>query len=192
MAFSQLPEYQYTRLEHEHIRMVTLHPGAPTDPLRISINTRYLHFCPAYTAVSYVWGSSERPHLIDAADTATGAIRVTENLRNLLLNIRPGPEEERIYVWADSICINQEDQKEKTEQVKLMGRIFARADKTIFYLGEEDEDSKMAFKTVKILNMMKGWPWPPGAPDIWRPFIRFLTRPWFYRTWIIQEVVVAK
>jgi len=237
MASSQLPEYQYTPLPHEFIRIVTLHPGAPTDPLRISINTRYLPFCPAYTAVSYVWGSNERPHLIDAADTvmvklefasgpsktvavcpgqATGTIRITENLRNLLINIRPPPEEKRIYVWVDSICINQEDQIEKTAQVKLMGRIFAHAEKTIFYMGEDDEISRLAFKAIKVLNMVKDWPVEKipvclrdvanlkgpdddpeklivlqGTPDIWRPFILFLTRPWFSRTWIIQEVVVS-
>ncbi|KAK1751380.1 heterokaryon incompatibility protein-domain-containing protein, partial [Echria macrotheca] len=237
MSSSQLPEYTYTPLAHEFIRMVTLHPGAPDGPLRISINTRYLPFCPPYTAVSYVWGSSERPHLIDAADTVmvrlelsdgttktmavladqpTGTLRITENLRNLLLNIRPGPEEKRIHIWVDSICINQEDDKEKTAQVKLMAKIFAHAENTIFYLGAEDEISRTAFKTIKILNMMKDWPadkipeslrdvahlkgpndapnieFLPGSPDLWRPFILLLTRPWFSRTWIIQEVVLTE
>ncbi len=114
-------------------------------------------------------------------------------------------------MWIDSLCINQDDEQEKTEQVKLMTKIYANAVKTVFYRGEEDDIARIAFPTIGILNVMKDWPrskipvrlcevahlkgpddvpnenWPLGTPDIWRPFIRFLTRPWFSRTWIFRR-----
>ncbi|KAK0616321.1 hypothetical protein B0T14DRAFT_497596 [Immersiella caudata] len=150
MASPPLPEYQYTALPPHDIRMVTLHPGHLPTPSE-SVSIRASSILAPYTATSYVWESNERLHLIDAADTGivnlehtgggepravavcpsrpTGTIRITKNLRNLLINIRPGSDETRIHTWVDSIYINQDEQKEKTEQVKLMGKIFTRAER---------------------------------------------------------------
>jgi hypothetical protein len=53
-----------------------------------------------------------------AAEKASGVIRITDNLENLLLAIRD--EEKYITLWIDSICINQDDVAEKTAQVKMI------------------------------------------------------------------------
>ncbi|KAK8118392.1 uncharacterized protein PG998_003018 [Apiospora kogelbergensis] len=40
-------------------------------------------------------------------------------------------------VWADALCINQEDAKERTQQVKLMGRIYRQARTVKIWLGDK-------------------------------------------------------
>jgi hypothetical protein len=42
-------------------------------------------------------------------------------------------------IWADAICINQEDVKERGQQVALMGQIFDGAWQVIIWLGEESD-----------------------------------------------------
>ncbi|KAH7255231.1 heterokaryon incompatibility protein-domain-containing protein [Fusarium redolens] len=50
-------------------------------------------------------------------------------------------------IWADAICINQEDVKERGQQVALMGQIFSGAWQVIIWLGEET-DRCICGKTV--------------------------------------------
>ncbi|KAK3346001.1 heterokaryon incompatibility protein-domain-containing protein [Lasiosphaeria hispida] len=230
MASAQLPDYVYTPLGEKEIRILDLHPGKPGDELMISISSALLTEG-QHVAVSYVWGSEERPHVVKVADAiivrkdgkesikcaeeATSILRVTENLKNLLVNIRD--EEFYMSLWIDAIAINQKDEQEKTAQVKMMGSIYVSAPQTILYIGESDENSKTAFRAIEILNMMKDWPdekipvclrdvgnitgpddlpnhrWPPVKVDPWPPFIEGLfDRPWFNRTWVVQEVILSK
>jgi hypothetical protein len=41
-------------------------------------------------------------------------------------------------MWADGICINQNDDVEKSKQVAMIGEIYAGAHKTIIYLGPSE------------------------------------------------------
>ena len=81
-----------------------------------------------YDTLSYVWG----------AGPATKAIRINgherpvrENVYAALAKLRR--ETDSYFVWIDAVCINQADDEEKTHEVNLMQRIFARsASKRIF------------------------------------------------------------
>ncbi|KAF5541435.1 heterokaryon incompatibility 6 OR allele [Fusarium mexicanum] len=42
-------------------------------------------------------------------------------------------------IWADAICINQDDVKERGQQVALMGQIFSGAWQVVVWLGEESD-----------------------------------------------------
>ncbi|KAM0540538.1 hypothetical protein ACHAPJ_013586 [Fusarium lateritium] len=42
-------------------------------------------------------------------------------------------------IWADAICINQNDVEERSQQVRLMGKIFSGACQVIVWLGEEGD-----------------------------------------------------
>ncbi|KAK4449820.1 hypothetical protein QBC34DRAFT_425214 [Podospora aff. communis PSN243] len=67
-------------------------------------------------------------------------------------------------VWADAICINQEDVTERNQQVSIMGRIYAAATHTIIYL----------------------WTSTMSTPRA------FLDRDWFRRIWVFQEFVLSR
>ncbi|KAK1759882.1 heterokaryon incompatibility protein-domain-containing protein [Echria macrotheca] len=229
-----LPEFEYQPLGPREIRIIDLHPGEPGDDLMVSISSAPLH-SGQHVAVSYVWGSEERPHRINAAYATkikgvggdpnrfttrvathpTSFLRITENLRSLLVNIRR--KELYISLWIDAISINQADTTEKTAQVKMMREIYYSATQTVLYIGEADDESPSAFRTIEILHMMKDWPdeklplnlrevahlqGPDDTPrqpqpedyaaeNPWRPFINLFNRPWFTRTWIVQEIVLS-
>ncbi|KAI0121013.1 heterokaryon incompatibility protein-domain-containing protein [Xylariales sp. AK1849] len=54
-------------------------------------------------------------------------------------------------IWADAVCINQKDTKEKELQIPLMGKIYSQASTVLIWLGDEDEDTKDAIDCVKDL-----------------------------------------
>jgi hypothetical protein len=111
---------------------------------------------------------------------------------------------------VDAISINQDDNKEKGQQVSLMARIFNEAVQVIASVGKESDQSGLALETLmqvmtKAANL-KEWPssvqpvplsWgerciPPAGDDVWRAIRALFSRPYFRRVWIIQEIVVAE
>jgi hypothetical protein len=60
-------------------------------------------------------------------------------------------DSEEIPIWIDAICINQENTKERNEQVNKMKTIYERADRVIVWLGPAEADSKLAFQLVQGL-----------------------------------------
>jgi hypothetical protein len=47
-------------------------------------------------------------------------------------------------VWADTICINMDDQQERTQQVRMRVDIYRRASRTCVWLGIGDENGTIA------------------------------------------------
>ncbi|KAF2257882.1 HET-domain-containing protein, partial [Lojkania enalia] len=101
------------------IRLLQLNPGITEDPLSCQILTVRFIDAPKYVALSYVWGDATvTDHLL-----CDGKIlNITLNLRDALLRMRPA-EIQRL-LWVDAVCINQQDNVEKGQQVRLMGLIY--------------------------------------------------------------------
>lgn len=112
------------------IRMLELHPGSGEEAIKTSLITSDIFNNPGFEAVSYVWGDQTVRKQIscEGAD-----ITVTENLHDALLHMRL-PQTPRL-IWADAICINQNDDEEKIHQVGMMGKIYATATHTVIFLG---------------------------------------------------------
>ena len=74
---------------------------------------------PNYSALSYVWGNP----LMERPITCNGRKKlITATLESALRHVvRHNPHD---YLWADQICINQLDSKERSQQVNIMGAIF--------------------------------------------------------------------
>jgi hypothetical protein len=85
------------------------------------------------------------PIQIDRQDFEIGP-----NLETALRHIRHH-EEDRIF-WIDAICINQNDEKERSDQVQLMRQIFSSARTVVAWLGEGDDESYNALNTLKNLT----------------------------------------
>ena len=86
-----------------------------------------------FTALSYVWG--------DAKDTLpimlnNKVVQVTKNLATALRHIEHHRSQRGIRVfWVDALCINQEDNSEKSHQVQMMGDIYRKATQVFAWLG---------------------------------------------------------
>jgi hypothetical protein len=154
-------------------------------------------------ALSSIRGADEEA--CASSNHGCGTKWITTNLEMALKRLRH-PEKHRL-LWADSICINQDDNSEKSAQVRKMRQIFATAQRVDAYLGEESEYSQLIPKVPHLLAETEITPemyihlvkhkyeqfgLPAHNDETWAAVRGFLRRPWFVRKWIIQEVVVAR
>lgn len=160
---------------------------------------------PEYEAISYVWGSPDRPISIDCDGKR---LYITENLRDALVRVRL-PHRPR-SIWADSICIDQDNLDEKGHQVQFMSKIFSNASRVLICLGEDDEGhARKAMSLVKDVSNMVAKTLPeceqtydsfpylaPNDPwlydDRWPAYNSMISRPWFRRGWVLQEAALAQ
>lgn len=154
-----------------------------------------------YTALSYVWGD---PAFVKPMICNGKLFKTTKNLDIALRYLRR--TDVAILLWIDQICINQDDLKEKTQQVILMSKIYQRAWSTLVWLGKEADNSSGALETILTIGEKLQYYYEERAPDVedferlalpaldsskWSELNEFLSRPWFQRVWVIQEVVLS-
>lgn len=131
-----------------------------------------------YEALSYVWGSEENPKAIEVNSKT---VLIKNNLYAALVRLRD--DQIPRIIWADAICINQEDQKEKEGQIQLMAAIYAKARGVIVWLGETETSGERALDAIRrfgensILN-----PKPPQ-----QEIQQLLQRSWFRRIWVRDQ-----
>jgi hypothetical protein len=163
-----------------------------------------------FTALSYTWGGEENSKHI----TLNGqCVAVRSNLYDFL--VRAIREGWTTNLWIDALCINQEDEAEKSKQVMLMGEIYSRASQVLVWLGVlgemESESLVRAAKSCRYLNKRYG---SVPAGDLFsemhpadlstytisrsdfksgcrRGLVRVLGNPYWKRKWIIQEVFLS-
>ncbi|KAE9372389.1 hypothetical protein N431DRAFT_408603 [Stipitochalara longipes BDJ] len=103
---------------------------------------------PFFNALSYVWGDETKPQeiLIDGK-----SIPITQNLYDGLRAIQKnsvGPAR----VWADALCICQDNTAERSAQIMLMREIYHSASEVAIWLGANSEDGRRAFKFIDDLT----------------------------------------
>jgi Heterokaryon incompatibility protein (HET) len=115
------------------------------------------------------------------------------------------------WFWIDQICINQGDVEEKGNQVKLMASIYKRAIRTLIWVGDDCGDAQGAFNLADQIHDVSekqiryggvldavstkshaatGLP-PIHVPE-WAALGRLLSKSWFNRIWVVQEVVLSQ
>lgn len=131
-----------------------------------------------YTALSYVWGP---PQKVETIWIDERPLKITANLFSALRDLRD--DTRPFFLWADGICINQEDDQEKNLQVQMMGQIYAGASNTIIYHGPADANSK---ECLCILSARQGHK-PTDADALASIF----QNEWFTRVWVFQELLLS-
>ncbi|MCJ1397003.1 hypothetical protein MMC11_000195 [Xylographa trunciseda] len=98
---------------------------------------------PVYTALSYVWGGVEdlKPITVNGS-----SFLVTRNLNDALQHI--SFEDIAPSIWIDSICIDQNNYIEKTEQLQLVGTVYSNAVRVLVWLGLPTENSDVLAEVV--------------------------------------------
>ncbi|OIW24626.1 hypothetical protein CONLIGDRAFT_101104 [Coniochaeta ligniaria NRRL 30616] len=113
------------------IRLLRLLPGKADEPIRCTLHIVSLNKPPRFEAISYVCG--------DPADTRTILVNgqrldVTVNLEDALRGLRLDSRSRRL--WADAICIHQDNIEEKNKQILEMANIYRQASRVLVWLGE--------------------------------------------------------
>ncbi|KAF3022936.1 hypothetical protein E8E14_005307 [Neopestalotiopsis sp. 37M] len=140
----------------------------------------------SYDALSYVWGDPEMSQAI----TIDGLkLPITANLQVALMHLRHRHVER--LLWVDQLCIDQNNEEEKENQITLMSQIYACANCVIVWLGEEKDDSDCAMEDLRTVR--REWsPEAEKAQQLSDRVSRLLQRAWFHRIWVLQEVGVAR
>lgn len=95
---------------------------------------------PPYIALSYCWGPTEADPAASQGQHVLlqdSGLPVRKNLHDAL---EAGCIDDGAWAWIDAICINQEDDEEKSHQVNRMREIFSSAYKTVAWLGSNGEE----------------------------------------------------
>jgi hypothetical protein len=88
---------------------------------------------PSYEALSYVWGTSDlSTNVYIHCNGEVTAVR--SSLAGALKRLRLATSAR--IIWVDAICINQDDNEEKSYQVPLMGSIYSSASRVVVWLGD--------------------------------------------------------
>lgn len=186
------PKYRYTSLDGtgQEIRLLSLQPRANSSQLQCTLSTKSLAGPGPYEALLYVWGDkTERlPLIIDGSE-----LQITRNLGRALRHLRF--EDKPRILWVDAICINQEDDEERSSQVQQMRYTYDKAEQVIMWLGRETSDSHLAMELIQELKMEKISKVSvlDSLQDIrkrekWMAFMKLCARKYWSRLWILQEV----
>jgi hypothetical protein len=161
-----------------------------------------------FLALSYVWDDATQkfPILLDGR-----VFYVTLRLLEALKRLQHA--DYTVPIWINAICINQAENQEKSQQVQRMGDIYRSAQLVIGMLGPGADNSDTAMKALSFLGQQAlNMPDGPSLQerleqaaqilpvDTLKPALAFptapvvalLSRPWWQRIWIVQEVVLAK
>lgn len=133
------------------IRILTLEPGVGDEPLVGSLTFENLDFGPRYEAISYVWGTEGRCSEI-LLDGGRRVLPLTRSIEGALRRMRHASSRRRL--WADQICINQDDVAERSQQVGLMNAIYKGARHVLVWLGPDDD--RAAPDAVAMVHYLHG------------------------------------
>ena len=169
-----------------------------------------------YTALSYVWGDSSNrvPFILD-----NNCLLTTRNLALALQALQL--DDEPFVLWADAMCINQDDPKEKSEQVHKMKEIYASASLVIVWLGAATPGTDVAMDIfnpfeehgasldmaasytyrsydkqrqdlVERSQLFKNFLESDSIPSMFVAVQPLLIRECWYRAWVLQEFCIGR
>ncbi|KAJ4113932.1 hypothetical protein NW768_011462 [Fusarium equiseti] len=158
--------FKYPPLQDKEIRLLVLDAGKEGDALSGALvagkHVPGEHVM-KYEALSYTWGDQSNPDYIHLRNpkpigddkscicdnTPCGSLAIGRNLALALRQLRY--KDSSRTLWADSICINQQDIDERSAQVQLMRHIYKNAHRVVAWLGPADEHSPVAIALLQEL-----------------------------------------
>ena len=126
IAFSYTPLSSFTA-----IRLLDVLPGQGHDDVRLVLVEADLdNGIHDYSALCYTWSLAHFPHTISSA---TGSLKIIESLFGALKQFRDPIKNVRL--WADAVCIIQNDLEERAQQILLIRRTYAQSVRLLVWLG---------------------------------------------------------
>ncbi|UQC76235.1 heterokaryon incompatibility protein [Colletotrichum lupini] len=184
------PRYTHGSLVEGQFRLIHLLPGHEDDGVRIDLTNEWLKAPVKYHAVSYAWGDARDKTYI----TCKGKeIQITKTLFEALKRWRSPTEE--VVLWADSICINQRNTLEKTQQIGRMSEIYSNAEAVRIWLGSDDSNIDGVQDVIKEASeIIPEERAQDGKSTVWnldwRPLRALMNHTWFERKWVYQEAIL--
>jgi hypothetical protein len=111
-----------------------------SDPLRCQLKTVDMSSNPQYIAISYTWQGIYRsqPLILNGK-----LMHITVSLEQALYHFRLLFPSDTPF-WIDALCINQEDNEEKSTEIQRMLSIYKAATRVVVWLGPSNEGAVAA------------------------------------------------
>lgn len=188
-------QYQYRPLTTKStVRLIRLESSKVED--RIACKICYTEQSTAeYDALSYLWGdpTPTREILIfNEDDQGWTSFYVHENLWQFLDNARERKMFDR-WIWTDRICLNQNDEEEKKEQIPRMAGIYHEAVRVIAWLGLSVSQGRDLSRVHDIIKVARRRMNSCGySKDEALAAFALCSAKYWERVWVLQELVSAK
>jgi hypothetical protein len=192
----------------DSFRLLVIEPAKKGEPVRCCLELHRLSESPTYEAISYAWGDGLREHTIFIDDTT---FSIGQNLYDALQRFRH--ERRPRVLWADAICLNQNDNTERNHQVRLMRHIYEKSALTLIWLGEAYEADLPCLELLShyeaALPKSLVWPFSVTSPNSESALVHkcktahdfkqqvdsikvFEKKLWPRRIWVLQEFAVSR
>lgn len=148
-------------------RLLNLHYGAGAEALSCETHSYSLENPPPYDALSYARNDAvtiDTPELPIKTEIKCNdeVLNITPNLGRALQYLRLDRAENSTRpLWIDKTCINENDFGEREAQVKLMGKIFGKAECVIVWLGDSDKTTAALWELMANLRRALHNPYSP-------------------------------
>ncbi|KAI1749841.1 heterokaryon incompatibility protein-domain-containing protein [Xylaria castorea] len=160
--------------------------------LVVSLHCQPLQSSLPFAAISYTWNEKDRLWYGEY-DARPKPIRingemalVSDKVANILsLALKHG----RYLLWIDTLCINQSDLNEKSEQVSRMGDIYYQATEVLAMIGSPSEATDIVLDSA---NEFAKDPSQNFTPAVLAKLLKFINGGYWTRAWILQELTMAK
>ncbi|KAK4446202.1 HET domain-containing protein [Podospora aff. communis PSN243] len=180
------------------------------DPLIAALELVDVSNTTPYEALSYTWGTDPPSDYLWLSDFP---LPIKPNLEAALRSLRLPNMVRR--VWVDAVCIDQNNVDEKSRQIQYMRLVYKHSARVIVWLGSKTPGVEQAFAAAQRLsNTLDELETAAGTtrgnnldPETVEAFLTSMTddlpptclhylnelfeRPYWTRTWCIQEVVAA-
>ncbi|KAL0935598.1 heterokaryon incompatibility [Colletotrichum truncatum] len=191
-------------------RLLSIAPSnEPSRPLVCRLEPYKMDIAPPYEALSYTWGRQKPENSIELNGRL---FLVRPNLHAALLALRR-PDENR-FLWVDAICINQQNQRERTRQVWQMKQVYRDALRVKVWLGDATKGSQRGVEILRhfehvsqtatdqhvksfqdfqnlyadVIPLMSRFESASESEEVFE----LLRHPWWTRVWTLQEGVLGQ
>lgn len=183
--------YQYSELAPDELRLLKPIFNNEADgngTIHFDVLTTFRANAPAYTALSYTWGT-EKPTKIIYLDGYKFNVRpnLWTCLRHLTQHLTTDPTP--LCLWIDAICIDQNSVRERTEQVRHMDKTYTDAAYVSAWLGPAplvDGTNYVSYGTEQE------YVYEHGTLGRRASVLEVVNRAYWTRLWIVQEFLLAK
>ena len=190
--------FHYRELRAKEIRLLQLEPTTTTMIKYKPLFYTTIDNAPPYVAISYAWGDVQNQKGVPI-QVGAHPLMITESLHGALRALKALVHQAEVSVWADSVCINQQDPDERSRQVQLMPLIYGQAESVFVWLGPEGEDSHLAMQLIEhiarnqdCLERLKAKLRSPNWGKDFSALVCLFERDYWQRLWVAQEVFNAR
>lgn len=182
-----------------------------TDPqLKFTMHTESLLEAPVFSALSYRWGGPKSTVIVNEINV-TVAQNLIDAVRDIYSHLVNNSDDQKPrLLWADAVCINQEDNSDKSQQVPLMKEIYTQAKQVLSWLGPANESVDTAFRYLRLLydevqqnTSNNDLQWIQKHQDLctdpkhlrdmgpWQLISDLMESDYWHRVWIFQELFLG-